>query len=152
MAENDGKESLLWSRLAVFLFTNHIKFQWQDAGTSIRGTSYHYTSIYVKEEFEGVYDTVSKSLNIEEQKESVFRIPADCTPCIKKYSFTFQTDGREEQLRGSWTGKTMDGMSNCPPGTIVLTRILKSAFKPDIPPVLIERKLELVKEIKSRHR
>jgi len=140
MAENDGKESLLWSRLAVFLFTNPIKFQWQDGGTSIRVTSYHY------------YDTVSKSLNIEEQKESVFRIPADCTPCIKKYSFTFQTDGREEQLRGSWTGKTMDGMSNCPPGTIVLTRILKSAFKPEIPPVLIERKLELVKEIKSRHR
>ena len=70
MAENDGKESLLWSRLAVFLFTNHIKFQWQDAGTSIRGTSYHYsdTSNYVKEEFEGVYDTVSKSLNIEEKK------------------------------------------------------------------------------------
>ena len=128
----------------------HIEFQLQIAGTSIRGTSYHYsdTSNFVKEEFEGVYDTVSKSLNIEEQKVAVFRIPADCTPCIKKYALTFHTDGREEQLRGSWTGKTMDGKSNCPPGTIVLTRIQKSAFKPEIPPVLIERKLELVKEIK----
>jgi hypothetical protein len=42
----------------------------------------------------------------------------------------------------------MDGKNNCPPGTIVLTRILKSAFKPEVPAVLIERKLDLVKEIK----
>jgi hypothetical protein len=61
---------------------------------------------------------------------------------------TFHTDGKEEQLRGSWAGNTMDGKSSCPPGTIVLTRILKSAFKPEVPSVLIERKLELVKEIK----
>ena len=61
---------------------------------------------------------------------------------------TFHTDGREEQLRGSWTGKTMDGKSNCPPGTIVMTRIQKPAFKPAIAAELIERKPELVKEIK----
>jgi hypothetical protein len=128
----------------------NIEFQLQIAGTAIRGNSYHYsdTTNYVKEEFEGVYDSISKSLKIDEQKVSVFRIPPDCIPCIKKYILTFHTDGREEQLRGSWTGKTMDGKSNCPAGTIVLTRIQKSTFKPDVPPVLIERKLELVKEIK----
>ena len=128
----------------------NIEFQLQIAGDSIRGTSYHYsdTTNYVKEEFEGKYDTVSKSLNIEEQKVAVFRIPADCIPCIKKYALTFHTDGREEQLRGAWTGKTMDGRSLCPSGTIVLTRIQQPAFKPGVPSVLIERKLELVKEIK----
>ena len=42
----------------------------------------------------------------------------------------------------------MDGKSNCPAGTIVMTRIQKPAFKPEVPAVLIERKLELVKEIK----
>ncbi len=128
----------------------NIEFQLQIAGANIRGTSYHYsdTTNYVKEEFEGIYDTVSKALSIEEQKVSVFRIPPDCIPCIKKYALTFHTDGREEQLRGSWTGKTMDGKSSCPAGTIVLTRIQKSTFKPQVPPVLIERKLELVKEIK----
>jgi hypothetical protein len=128
----------------------NIEFQLQIAGNSIRGNSYHYsdTTNYVKEEFEGVYDSVGKSLNIDEQKVSVFRIPPDCIPCIKKYALTFHTDGREEQLRGTWTGKTMDGKSNCPPGTIVMTRIQKPAFKPAIATELIERKLELVKEIK----
>jgi len=128
----------------------NIEFQLQIEGIKIRGNSYHYsdTTNYVKEEFEGIYDTITKSLNIEEQKVSVFRIPPDCIPCIKKYTLTFHTDGREEQLRGSWTGKTMDGKSTCPPGTIVMTRIQKSAFKPEVPPVLIERKLELVKEIR----
>ncbi len=80
-----------------------------------------------------MYDSVAKSLKIDEQKVSVFRIPPDCIPCIKKYiRLTFHTDGQEEQLRGSWTGSTMDGKSNCPPGTIVLTRIQKSAFKPEV--------------------
>ncbi|HZI52825.1 MAG TPA: hypothetical protein VFD56_03950, partial [Chitinophagaceae bacterium] len=118
----------------------NIEFQLQIAGNGIRGNSYHYsdTTNYVKEEFTGVYDTAAKSLNIEEQKVSVFRIPPDCIPCIKKYTLTFHTDGREEQLRGSWSGRTMDGKNNCPPGTIVLTRILKSAFKPEVPAVLIE--------------
>jgi hypothetical protein len=128
----------------------NIEFQLQIEGTKIRGNSYHYsdTTNYVKEDFEGVYDTVGKSMQIEEQKVSIFRIPPDCIPCIKKYSLSFHTDGREEQLRGSWTGKTMDGKSNCPPGTIVMTRIQKPAFKPEVPPILIERKLELVKEIR----
>ena len=128
----------------------NIEFQLQIEGVKIRGNSYHYsdTTNYVKEEFEGVYDSITKSLNIEEQKVSVFRIPPDCIPCIKKYVLTFHTDGKEEQLRGSWTGKTMDGKSNCPAGTIVMTRIQKPAFKPEVPAVLIERKLELVKEIK----
>ncbi len=128
----------------------NIELQLQTEGTSIRGNSYHYsdTSNYVKEDFTGKYDTVTKSINIQEEKVSLFRIPPDCIPCVKKYSLSFHTDGKEEQLRGSWTGKTMDGKSNCPPGTIVLTRIQEPAFKPEVPPILIERKLELVKEIK----
>ena len=128
----------------------NIEFQLQVEDTKIRGNSYHYsdTTNYVKEEFEGTYDSVNKALRIEEQKVSIFHIPPDCIPCIKNYTLTFHTDGREEQLRGSWTGKTMDGKSNCPAGTIVLTRIQTPAFKPEVPPVLIERKLELVKEIK----
>lgn len=127
----------------------NIEFQLQVAGSRITGTSYHYsdTTNYVKETFEGSYDSVSKTLNLEELQVSVFHIPADCIPCIKKYVLTHHTDGREEQLRGSWTGKTMDNKSICPPGTIVLTRINTSTFKPEIPPALIQKKNELVKEI-----
>jgi hypothetical protein len=127
----------------------NIELQIQIAGIKITGNSYHYsdTTNYVKEIFEGLYDSVAKNMVIEEQRVATFHIPADCIPCIKKYSLSFHTDGTEEQLRGSWTGKTMDNRNSCPPGTIVMTRIQRSAFKPDLPPKLEKRKNELVREI-----
>lgn len=127
----------------------NIELQVQVSGTRITGSSYHYsdTTNYVKETFEGLYDTASKTLSLEEKQVAVFHIPADCIPCIKKYTLTYHTDGKEEQLRGSWTGKTMDNKNTCPPGTIVMTRIQKPAFRPEIPPALIQKKNELVREI-----
>lgn len=127
----------------------NIELQIQAGGTRIMGTSYHYsdTTNYVREVFEGVYDSLAKSMVLDEQKVATFRIPPDCIPCIKRYTLNFHTDGKEEQLRGSWTGKTMDNKNICPPGTIVMTRIQQSAFKPSVPPVLELRKNELVKEI-----
>lgn len=127
----------------------NIEFQLQVDDSKIRGNSYHYsdTSNYVKEEFEGKFDTATKALNIQELKVSIFKIPADCIPCIKNYTLTYHTDGREEQLRGSWTGKTMDGKTACPSGSIVMTRIQKSAFTPPLPPDLANKKTELVREI-----
>lgn len=126
----------------------NIELQIHISGTQITGNSYHYsdTSNYVKEEFEGTYDSVQKILYINEKRVATFRIPADCTPCIKKYTLSFHTDGTQEQLRGSWTGKTLDKNLDCPPGSIVMNRIQKSAFK-ELPKKLAERKIELVKEI-----
>lgn len=127
----------------------NIELQLQFSGNNISGNSYHYsdTSNYVKEVFEGIYDETTRTLSLNEQQVSIFRIPPDCIPCIKKYTLTYHTDGTQEQLRGSWTGRTMDNKSTCPPGTIVLNRIKESAFKPEIPPPLIVKKNELVKEI-----
>ena len=132
----------------------NIEFQLQVAGTKITGVSYHYsdTANYVKESFEGVYK--NDSISVNEIGVTTFHVPNDCIPCIKKYELTYHKGGgnvvTEEQLRGSWTGKTMDGKQACPPGTIVLTRFDKSAFKPELklPPSLTNRKAELVKEIK----
>ena len=131
----------------------NIELQLQVAGTKITGTSYHFsdTSNYVKETFEGVYMRDSNNISISEIGVTIFHIPGDCIPCIKKYNLTFHKgSGAEEQLRGSWSGKTMDNKSTCPPGTIVLTRFDKSSFKPELrlPPTLTKRKAELVKEIK----
>jgi hypothetical protein len=130
----------------------NIELQLQVAGTRIVGTSYHYsdTSNYVKETFEGIYKKDSNNISISEIGVTTFRIPGDCIPCIKKYNLSFHKgSGPEEQLRGEWTGKTMDNKSACPPGTIVLTRFDKSSFKPELrlPPSLTKRKAELVKEI-----
>ncbi|MEI9810140.1 MAG: hypothetical protein WDO16_20985 [Bacteroidota bacterium] len=127
----------------------NIELQIQLSGTKIVGTSYHYsdTTNYVREVFEGTYDSIARNMIIDEQKVATFHIPADCIPCIKRYTLSFHTDGKEEQLRGSWTGKTMDNKNTCPPGSIVMTRIQQSAFKPSLPPILELRKNELVKEI-----
>ena len=127
----------------------NMELQIQINGTRITGTSYHYsdTTNYVKEVFEGLFDSVAMNMIIEELNVATFRIPADCIPCIKKYSLSYHADGNEEQLRGSWTGRTMDNKSSCPPGTIVLTRTLQSAFNPGVAPLLLERKNELVREI-----
>ncbi len=128
----------------------NIELQVQVNGTKIQGFSYHYsdTSNYVRENFEGSFIVDSNKLSMNEIGVTTFHIPSDCIPCIKKYSLSYHKGGNEEQLRGSWTGKTMDNKTNCPPGTIVLSRITKSAFKPSLPPILIERKNELVREIK----
>ncbi len=131
----------------------NIELQLQVAGTKVTGVSYHYsdTNNYVKESFEGSYKKDSNYITISELGVTTFKVPGDCIPCIKKYNLTFHKgDGPEEQLRGSWTGKTMDNKSNCPPGTIILIRYEKSAFKPEmkLPPTLTKRKAELVKEIK----
>lgn len=128
----------------------NIELQLTVTGTRISGVSYHYsdTSNFVKETFDGSYRSDSNTISISEIGVTTFRIPPDCIPCIKKYSLSFHKGGNEEQLRGSWSGKTMDNKSNCPPGTIVLTRYTKSAFKPNLPRSYMERKAELVREIK----
>jgi hypothetical protein len=127
----------------------NIELQIQVNGVKIVGTSYHYsdTGNYVREVFEGIYDSVAKNMIIDELKVARFQIPADCIPCIKRYSLSFHKEGKDEQLRGSWTGKTMDNKSVCPPGTIVMNRIEQSAFKPSVPPILELRSNELVREI-----
>lgn len=128
----------------------NIELQLNVSAKNITGVSYHYsdTSNYVKETFNGSYKADSNAISINEIGVTTFHIPPDCIPCIKNYSLSFHKGGNEEQLRGSWTGKTMDGKTNCPPGTIVLTRITKSAFKPNLPKTYTERKNELVREIK----
>src|SRR5688572_6128060 len=131
----------------------NIELQLQVAGSRITGVSYHYsdTNNYVKESFEGSYKKDSNFITISETGVTTFKVPGDCIPCIKKYNLTFHKgDGPEEQLRGSWSGKTMDNKANCPPGTIILIRYEKSAFKPEmkLPPTLTKRKAELVREIK----
>lgn len=128
----------------------NIELQLNVSGSKISGVSYHYsdTTNYVKETFTGTFKSDSNNISISEIGVTTFKIPADCIPCVKKYALSFHKGGNEEQLRGSWTGKTMDNKSNCPPGTIVLTRFTKSDFKPNLPPTYVERKAELVREIK----
>jgi hypothetical protein len=134
----------------------NIELQLQVAGTRITGTAYHFSDSlnYVRENFEGIYNADSNKISIQETGIITFRVKDECVPCVKKYNLTFHRGGdnvvKEEQLRGSWSGKSIDGKTICDPGTLVLVRFDKSSFKPELklPPTLTKRKAELVKEIK----
>ncbi len=128
----------------------NIELQLSVSGNTISGVSYHFsdTSNYVKETFSGRYQPDSNLILINELGVTTFHIPPDCIPCIKRYSLSFHKGGNDEQLRGSWSGRTMDNKIACPPGTIVLNRVAKSDFKPSLPKTLTERTAELVREIK----
>jgi hypothetical protein len=129
----------------------HITIQ----GTKVTGSSYHFSDVsnYVKEEFEGGFDGVNRSMTIAEVKILTFKIPGDCIPCIKKYVLIYNKSEKEETLSGDWGGTMMNNAGSCPPGKIVLTRARESVFKDEeaknaLPPKLIKREVELVKEIK----
>jgi hypothetical protein len=134
----------------------NIELQLQVAGTRITGTAYHFSDSmnYVRENFEGIFNSEKNQIIIQENGIITFRIKEDCVPCVKRYELSYHKGGgnvvSEEQLRGTWTGKATDGKTACDPGTIVLTRFDKSTFKPDfkLPATLTGRKAELVKEIK----
>ncbi|HYC40678.1 MAG TPA: hypothetical protein VEB63_09330 [Chitinophagaceae bacterium] len=136
----------------------NIELQLQVAGTRIVGTAYHFSDSlnYVKENFEGTFNRDSNLILIRETGIITFRIREDCVPCIKNYALSYHKGGgnvvTEEQLRGSWstpTGRAIDGKTICDPGTLVLTRFERASFKPEyrLPPSLVNRKAELVREI-----
>lgn len=134
----------------------NIELQLQVAGTRITGTAYHFSDSlnYVRENFEGVFKKDSNLILIQESGIITFKIKEECVPCVKNYKLTYHKGGgnvvTEEQLRGSWSGRATDGKTVCDPGTIVLTRFDKATFKPELklPPTLVNRTAELVKEIK----
>lgn len=129
----------------------NIELQIQIDGDKISGASYHYSDLtnYVKEEFSGVYNQVKNTMEISEKRVLTFRVPSDCIPCIKTYSLAYSKQEKNEVLNGDWGGVTMNNQSACPPGKILLTRALESAFKDvDNTVPLTTRANELVREIK----
>ncbi|MBS1760565.1 MAG: hypothetical protein JST23_10625 [Bacteroidetes bacterium] len=134
----------------------NIELQLKTDGNKITGTAYHFSDSlnYVKENLEGFYDKDSNIISIQEIGITDFKVKESCVPCIKKYKLSFHKGGdnvvKEEQLKGSWSGKAIDGATTCNPGTVVFVRFDKSSFKPEIklPLTVTKRKAELVKEIK----
>jgi hypothetical protein len=117
----------------------YIEIQINISGDSVQGNSYHYSDItnYVKKKYKGDYSASQKKLSLHEGVVQTFKIPADCTPCIKNYTLWYSRNGNRETLSGEWNGKVMNTTTNCQPGQLVLTRVLESAFK-DIPEVEVD--------------
>ena len=68
-----------------------IEMQLRIDGLKVFGSSYHFSDVnnFVKENFEGVYDSKTRSVTIQETGPSTFHVPPDCIPCIKHYSLAF---------------------------------------------------------------
>jgi hypothetical protein len=117
----------------------YIEVQINLNGDSMNGATYHYSDItnYVKKKFKGEYNTASKKLRLHEGPVQTFKIPADCTPCIKNYDLWYSRNGDKEILSGQWNGKVMNTALDCQPGQLVLTRVKESAFK-EIPEVEVD--------------
>ena len=108
----------------------NIELQIKIEGTRISGVSYHYSDLsnYVKEDFEGVYDKVNKTVRINEKKVLTFHVPSDCVPCIKRYNLYHRHEKKNETLVGEWGGMIYNQSAACPPGRITLARVVESDF------------------------
>ena len=124
--------------MVVFLFITY-EIQININGDSVQGPTYHYSDVtnYVKKKYRGGYDKSLKKLTLKEGAVQTFKIPPDCTPCIKNYELWYSRNGDKETLSGQWNGKVMNTSYDCQPGQLVLTRVKESAFK-EIPEVEVD--------------
>jgi CRISPR/Cas system-associated endoribonuclease Cas2 len=109
--------------------TYNLELQIKVVEKKVTGVCYHYsdTKNYVKKNFEGEYNSFTKSISIKETDLIALHIPGDCTPCVKSYDLWY-SNNRKETLSGDWVGFVLDTKAACQPGHIVLSRIQESAF------------------------
>lgn len=117
----------------------YIEVQINLTGDSVNGATYHYSDItnYVKKKFTGQYIPSYRKLVLKEGPVQTFKIPPDCTPCIKNYDLWYSSNGDRETLTGQWNGKVMNTAIDCQPGQLVLTRVKESAFK-EVPEIEVD--------------
>ncbi len=108
----------------------NVELQVNINNNQVAGFCYHYSDLsnYVKKNYTGLYNAVTKTINIQEQKVMTFHIPLDCTPCIRYFALAYSKTGTEELLSGEWGGFVMNGSVACTPGKISLHRIIESEF------------------------
>jgi len=107
-----------------------IEMQIKVEGLKVYGSSYHFSDVnnFVKENFEGVFDSKNKSVTIQETGPTTFHVPPDCIPCIKRYTLAFAQVRDSQTLSGDWGGRMMNSQVSCPPGKIILTKEASSIF------------------------
>lgn len=107
-----------------------IELQIKHADQFITGFTYDYydTVKYIKLNFNGRVNVQTRRMLITENKVLTFRIPKECTPCIKTYDLTLRKINNEDVLEGKWNGVKMGTAAECPPGNIYLKRVNQSAF------------------------
>ncbi len=97
---------------------------------AISGNAYDYfdKTRFVRLDFNGRFNALTKRLVLIEEKILNVQIPRDCFPCIKTYDLTYSINGKDEFLTGDFKGHGADRRMACPPGRIVLQRMLVPEF------------------------
>jgi len=110
--------------------TYNVELQVSIKGDKVSGFCYHFSDVtnYVKKDFDGFYNAATKTINIQEHRVMVFKIPQDCTPCIRYFTLQYRREGNTEILIGDWGGTVMNGSAACTPGRILLKRVDRSEF------------------------
>ena len=118
---------------------NNIELQINGKGEIVMGDSYHYQDIdnYVKKNFKGKFDKVTKKLSVQEGIVTTYHIPQRCVICVKGFELVYSREGKIETLKGYWNGNVLGSTQSCDGGSIILTRIKESAFK-EIPEIKVD--------------
>ncbi|MFI5151690.1 MAG: hypothetical protein ACHQET_00055 [Chitinophagales bacterium] len=111
-----------------------IELQISFSENQITGKVYDYydTSRFIKLSFTGRYNPGTHRMVLIENKILQYSIPADCVPCIKTYDLVYSKNADEETLEGEWKGHIVERQKTCPPGKIILKKVLKSDFVVEI--------------------
>jgi hypothetical protein len=101
---------------------------------SLSGKSYDYYDIskYVKLDFTGRFNAVTKRMVIIENNLLESFIPGNCIPCIKTYDLVWTKKGTEEVLTGECKAKFLGIDASCPGYKVELKRTSKSDFAVDV--------------------
>ncbi|MGB8191860.1 MAG: hypothetical protein WCF67_08080 [Chitinophagaceae bacterium] len=112
----------------------YLELQISFANNIIAGNAYDYydRARFVRLDFNGRFNANTKRLVLIEDKILNVQIPRDCFPCIKTYDLTYSKNGKEEFLTGDFKGFAADRRTPCPPGRIVLQRMLQAEFPVEV--------------------
>lgn len=108
----------------------YLELQITNANNVLSGNAYDYydKARYVRLDFNGRYNAITKRLVLIEDKLLNVQIPRECFPCIKTYDLTWSQNGKDEFLTGDFKGFASDRTTPCPPGKITLQRMPTPEF------------------------
>ena len=112
----------------------YLELQISAANNILSGNAYDYydKSRYVRLDFNGRFNALTKRLVLIEDKILTVQIPRDCFACIKTYDLTYSQNGKDEFLTGEFKGHSADKRTICPPGRIVLQRMMQAEFPVEV--------------------
>lgn len=103
----------------------------QQANNGINGVTYSYktTVFYGKAEISGIYNPVSKSLIIKENKLVDLKIGDKSEPCLMTCYLDYTRIGKLEVLEGTFISINVKDKGDCGSGKIYLEKVPDSDFK-----------------------